>query len=163
MKSAECTINVGVPADVLEQLDAMANKQFTTRSEIARSFLIDALYRASDNDEFVFLTLVTWAKSVKNRDGNKCAKCGGTEKLHAHHVRPVARGGKNTLENGITLCRQCHTAEHSLEFRGAGQERIAVGLKLPRWLVEWLRAQPESLTGLIEDALIEENKLKAPI
>jgi len=28
------------------------------------------------------------------------------------------------------------------------QERIAVGLKLPRWLVEWLRAQPESLTGL---------------
>jgi len=163
MKSAECTINVGIPADVLERLDVMASTQFTTRSEIARSFLIEALYRQDIDSEFVFLTLVTWSKAVKNRDSNKCAKCGSVEKLHAHHKRPVARGGKNTLENGITLCRECHTAAHILEFRGAGQERIAVGLKLPRWLVEWLRAQPESLTGLIEEALIEENKLKAPI
>jgi predicted restriction endonuclease len=107
-------------------------------------------------------TLVTWAKSVKSRDGNKCAKCFGTEKIHAHHTRPVARGGKNTLENGVTLCRKCHTAEHSLEFRGAEQERIAVGLKLPRWLVEWMREQPESQAVLIEEALKRRHKLKPP-
>ena len=41
-------------------------------------------------------------------------------------------------------------------------KKIPVGMKLPRWLVEWLRAQPESMPKLIEDALIARHKLKQP-
>ncbi|OGO33085.1 MAG: hypothetical protein A2Z03_02135 [Chloroflexi bacterium RBG_16_56_8] len=53
--------------------------------------------------------------------------------------------------------------------RGAGRKpappvlkKIPVGVKLPRWLVEWMRAQPESQSVLIEDALKVRHKLKPP-
>lgn len=32
-------------------------------------------------------------------------------------------------------------------------KKIPVGYKLPRWLVEWIREQPESAAVLIEEAL----------
>ena len=55
------------------------------------------------------------------------------------------------------------------ERKGAGRKpsppdlkKIPVGLKLPRWLVEWMRAQPESMPKLIEEALIARHKLKPP-
>jgi len=41
-------------------------------------------------------------------------------------------------------------------------KKIPVGLKLPRWLVEWMRAKPESMPKLIEEALIARHKLKPP-
>lgn len=37
-----------------------------------------------------------------------------------------------------------------------------IGLKLPRWLIEWMDAQPESRAVLIEDALRRRHKLKPP-
>jgi len=55
------------------------------------------------------------------------------------------------------------------ERKGAGRKpaptelkKIPVGMKLPRWLVEWMRAQPESQAVLIEDALKRRHKLKPP-
>ena len=53
--------------------------------------------------------------------------------------------------------------------RGAGRKpappelkKIPVGVKLPRWLVEWMREQPESQAVLIEEALKKRHKLKPP-
>lgn len=53
--------------------------------------------------------------------------------------------------------------------RGAGRKpsklelkKIPVGVKLPRWLVEWMRDQPESQAKLIEEALKARHKLKPP-
>lgn len=57
-----------------------------------------------------------WAIKVKERDGYTCQKCGkkgSSRSLHAHHIKPNALGGKNTLENGITLCNPCHRKLHS--------------------------------------------------
>lgn len=55
------------------------------------------------------------------------------------------------------------------ERPGAGRKpappelkKIPVGVKLPRWLVEWMRGQPESQAVLIEDALKRRHKLKPP-
>jgi len=55
------------------------------------------------------------------------------------------------------------------ERKGAGRKpappelkKIPVGVKLPSWLVEWMRAQPESQAVLIEEALKKRNKLKPP-
>jgi|ERR1022692_191505 hypothetical protein len=54
--------------------------------------------------------------------------------------------------------------------RGAGRKhsppelkKIPVGVKLPRWLVEWMREQPESQAVLIEEALKKRHKLKPPM
>jgi len=55
------------------------------------------------------------------------------------------------------------------ERKGAGRKpsppelkKIPVGVKLPRWLVEWMRDQPESQAVLIEEALKKLHKLKPP-
>ena len=53
--------------------------------------------------------------------------------------------------------------------RGAGRKpsppelkKIPVGYKLPRWIVDWLRAQDEPAAQLIEEALKARHKLKPP-
>ncbi len=55
----------------------------------------------------------TWAKQVKDRDG-KCAHCGTTDNLHAHHIKSRAEYPEliNNLDNGMTLCYGCHRKEH---------------------------------------------------
>lgn len=56
-----------------------------------------------------------WAKAVKDRDGWRC-RVRGCEtpgyRVEAHHKRPLALGGADTLENGITLCWHHHQAIH---------------------------------------------------
>lgn len=41
-------------------------------------------------------------------------------------------------------------------------KKIPVCYKLPRWLVEWLRAQDTSAAQLIEGALRQRHKLQPP-
>lgn len=50
-----------------------------------------------------------WARKVKERFNYVCSQCGSGEDVQAVHVTPPSMGGKNTLENGITLCLQCRT------------------------------------------------------
>jgi hypothetical protein len=40
--------------------------------------------------------------------------------------------------------------------------KIPISIKLPRWLVEWMDAQPESRAVLIEDALQKQHKVSPP-
>lgn len=40
--------------------------------------------------------------------------------------------------------------------------KVPVGLKLPRWLLDWMRQQDQSMAVLIEDALCKWHKLKPP-
>lgn len=47
------------------------------------------------------------------RDGYKCTKCKRStapgNRLNAHHIIPVSRGGKTILYNLKTLCQWCHS------------------------------------------------------
>lgn len=56
-----------------------------------------------------------WKNAVLERDGNKCCLCGQEEDLHAHHKKGFDEYPELRFEvdNGITLCRQCHTKIHS--------------------------------------------------
>jgi len=51
-----------------------------------------------------------WRNAIKKRDNYKCAKCGTTEKLSAHHIESVFQHPEKIFEtsNGITLCEVCH-------------------------------------------------------
>ena len=69
---------------------------------------------------------MVWKKTVKARDGNKCRKCGATEHLEAHHIKPFSKYPELRYEvsNGITLCHNCHAAYHSAERMKRKQEAL---------------------------------------
>lgn len=58
---------------------------------------------------------VKWRNDVFKRDGYKCAICGkvGGE-LNAHHIKPFAKYKEDRfdVDNGITLCKECHKTVH---------------------------------------------------
>ncbi len=58
------------------------------------------------------------SKLVRERDGNRCRRCGLSEEdgasLVVHHIWPRNRGGSNWHSNLITLCRTCHA---EVEYR----------------------------------------------
>ncbi|MFZ9016248.1 MAG: HNH endonuclease [Ilumatobacteraceae bacterium] len=48
---------------------------------------------------------------VLRRDGHRCKMCGrdsGVIELHVDHVVPVSHGGRTTMDNLQTLCRDCN-------------------------------------------------------
>lgn len=56
--------------------------------------------------------------AARRRDGNRCRRCGSTEKLEVHHIVSLAKGGAMyDLSNLMTLCAPCH---HQVEGGGVG-------------------------------------------
>lgn len=58
--------------------------------------------------------LSAWRKRVLARDSGMCTNCGTTNNLVVHHIRPYASNPllRTETSNGITLCWECHVAEH---------------------------------------------------
>lgn len=54
--------------------------------------------------------------SVKERDNFKCVECGNSDiELHVHHKIHRKDGGRDEIDNLITLCVECHTKQHEGE------------------------------------------------
>ncbi|WP_407107846.1 HNH endonuclease [Rhodococcus aetherivorans] len=72
-------------------------------------------------------------RAVVARDGNRCSRCGapGTgTRLELDHIRPVAEGGRDTLDNAQLLCGPCHLPKSQAEAR-RGKARRAARRRLP--------------------------------
>lgn len=57
------------------------------------------------------------SEACRRRDNYKCRRCGrdfshNKLALHAHHIIPLSKGGRNCLANLISLCEDCHSKEH---------------------------------------------------
>ena len=52
-----------------------------------------------------------WRQDVKKRDENICRICGVERNLHVHHIKPLATYPQFAidLDNGLTLCGNCHS------------------------------------------------------
>ena len=52
-----------------------------------------------------------WKNEVKHRDGNACRRCGFENNLHVHHIKPFKKYPEFAIEldNGLTLCGNCHS------------------------------------------------------
>lgn len=67
-----------------------------------------------------------WRTAVFERDNYTCQKCGRRGvKLQAHHVIPWHLSSLNRfgVANGITLCRECHRAEHGKGWKHRAEAR----------------------------------------
>jgi 5-methylcytosine-specific restriction endonuclease McrA len=51
------------------------------------------------------------ARSVVERDGQRCLECGSSEVLQFDHIIPVALGGATSLENLQILCGDCNRSK----------------------------------------------------
>lgn len=51
--------------------------------------------------------------AVHEREGYRCARCGGLWRLAAHHRKLRSAGGGNDLHNLVVLCGPCHDLVHS--------------------------------------------------
>jgi 5-methylcytosine-specific restriction endonuclease McrA len=50
---------------------------------------------------------------VWRRDGGRCVRCGGNQRLEFDHVIPVSLGGANTARNLQILCEGCNRSKGS--------------------------------------------------
>lgn len=59
---------------------------------------------------------INWVKSILERDNYTCQKCGSNRELCAHHINNYANFKKErlNLDNGITLCKDCHKEIHQI-------------------------------------------------
>lgn len=57
-----------------------------------------------------------WREMVLIRDSYTCQKCGVKNNLHVHHKKSFAKNPelRLALDNGITLCVDCHRKLHGL-------------------------------------------------
>ena len=58
-----------------------------------------------------------WKLAVLHRDGYSCRLCESKESLCAHHINSWAEfpEDRHILENGLTLCKSCHSVYHNYE------------------------------------------------
>lgn len=56
-----------------------------------------------------------WVKDVLQRDNYSCQDCGSKDNLQAHHIEPYSQNPymRVVLENGVTLCGECHSNQHN--------------------------------------------------
>ena len=76
----------------------------------------------------------TVRKQVRMRDHNRCRNCGATTKLSVHHIVKARNGGKDTLDNLVTLCASCHRradAKPSPVFLGDPSHPVSSGANTP--------------------------------
>lgn len=55
-----------------------------------------------------------WRKTILKRDNYTCQECNSVENLHVHHIKSFAKYKelRMCLDNGITLCNNCHKTKH---------------------------------------------------
>ena len=85
-----------------------------------------------------------WSLLVRERDGYRCQVCGKQKDkftAHAHHY--IRRGIVPTrlmVENGITVCFQCHTANHTFSAH-----------RTPEAFKQWFRDHFPDRSKMVEE------------
>ena len=88
-----------------------------TRSEEARRKISIAQGGNGELPKFSKSKMYTWSKRVKERDDYICQHCHLDvlpEEMDAHHIVPKSKFPQYAydLDNGQTLCKDCHRIEH---------------------------------------------------
>ena len=62
--------------------------------------------------------LICWSRSIKKLDNYMCKNCSSKKNLNAHHIMPKIDFPELSLnlDNGITLCEDCHSEMHGFDI-----------------------------------------------
>ncbi|MEK6880530.1 MAG: HNH endonuclease, partial [Nanoarchaeota archaeon] len=86
-------------------------KDINLITEIVKNKLLSDIMieRDSKGERYVRLLIPkTVRDEIFKRDNNKCNMCEASDYLEVSHKKPVSKGGNNSPENLITLCRRCN-------------------------------------------------------
>ena len=77
-------------------------------------------HQLSDAKKRLTYSYRKWREMVLLRDDYTCTRCGATTDLEVHHIKHFADYPelREALDNGITLCEDCHKAVHKEERDG---------------------------------------------
>lgn len=96
----------------------------------------------------VVKNLSEWSAAIRARDG-ACLHCGVTDPLVAHHIVPKSERPDLALdmENGQTLCCNCHTKHHNKHPASNGRVKATNNRKKPSraQLMEKLQEQEAAI------------------
>lgn len=78
----------------------------------------------------ILLARSAFREAVFSRDRNRCVICGETKNLAAHHIldRKFFGDGGYYLDNGASLCEDCHLKAESSEL-SCSRIRAAIGIR----------------------------------
>lgn len=101
-----------------EKVYSPLKKEFISRFIVNKEqFPVDAVKSIILHMPYAdFLGTPYWksiAKYIKDRDGNRCVKCGSDKHLHVHHMNYQNHGDEvHHLDELICVCRECHKEIH---------------------------------------------------
>ena len=55
-----------------------------------------------------------WRARLAEENGERCANCGGLDKLVLDHIVPIAKGGQSRYDNLQLLCAECNRIKGKL-------------------------------------------------
>lgn len=95
-----------------------------------------------------------WREEVLKRNKSRCAVCGSTTDVVAHHIKGVHEypEGWYEVDNGIALCRDCHSEVHK------DNRRLSFNDKKSAWEITYYK--PEDNLTLTESKPKEKEKDK---
>lgn len=91
---------------------ARACTAFTTNTS-GRCDQHQAEKRRAYHQQTAYYHTPEWAalrKACLARDHDQCVICAGTRRLTAHHIRPRSEGGRDHLDNLVTVCGDHHSS-----------------------------------------------------
>lgn len=103
------------------------------RGKRAREYFSFATLLANSPNplEFDIPNRESWSIVSKLYYGNKCMECGWDKgECDAHHKIPVSKGGKNTINNAVILCPNCHRLSHGRRRKRFSDESMSEFEKL---------------------------------
>jgi hypothetical protein len=107
----------------------------------------ELIYVSADNSQ-------SWEKLVRTSGRERCANCGGTDRLRPRMIVPLEAGGQLVESNGALLCRTCELAlESAASTNTSSQAKRPVNFWVSRALYDRLSVESErtlfrSMAGL---------------
>lgn len=118
----ECETRKEIKEAIMRQVEVKLNKELKRLEHsgggIAFTFELYALNNdrsfKDETDKRNSEEYIAWRTFVFERDSYKCVECGKGNKIQAHHIKEWADHPQDRfdIENGITLCVDCHVKKH---------------------------------------------------
>jgi hypothetical protein len=103
---------------------------------------------------------VEWRNKVYTRDSHTCRRCGDNKghNLHAHHIMNWSSNTdlRYDIENGITLCNNCHNPA----VKGSFHNLYGTNNNTRKQIEEYLLSHREELDLCLKNHVLEKNSLE---